>query len=323
MLIKDDETIDLINPSACQLFQLKKSLAAGKKLREVPVPSQLVEVVGKVIENGQVIEEKINLNQPDRELLARCQPINQEASLTAVLVIIKDVTRSEQLKRFRQDFVANVSHELKTPITGLKLLSDALNQSLDQANEATHFFAQRLEKETSRLSLLITDLLDLSRLESTKPVFKVFPLRKHLERVLASFAEAAQAKEIHIKANFHPSVSKFYGDQYQIELMVGNLVDNAIRYTSKGGTINVNVSQNQCLSIEVIDTGIGIPAKHQKRIFERFYRVDKARSHKSGGTGLGLSIVKHVVQNHLGKVEVESKPGQGSKFKVTLPINLS
>ena len=228
----------------------------------------------------------------------------------------------QRVNKIRRDFVANVSHELKTPATSLKLLAESLEETLDHDPVQARLFAAQLKKETERLAHLITDLLDLTRLESQEPTDypTLVDVRSVLMTVLARMRRVAK-KDITLQWKRFGKAAQYtvYGDETQLTSMFTNLVDNAVKYTPPGGRVEVvGGSEDSEITIRISDTGIGIPGKIP-RIFERFYRVDKARSKATGGTGLGLSIVRHVAENHGGRVTVQSTPGEGSTFTVYLP----
>ncbi len=229
-----------------------------------------------------------------------------------------------RVNKIRRDFVANVSHELKTPATSLKLLAESLVEVLDEDPDQAHLFAEQLKNETERLAKLITDLLDLARLESEEGVQNPGPvdIRSVLMVVLAHLRPPARRKNITLSWKRSGGVDLYTvrGDETQLTSMFSNLVENAVKYTPPGGRVEVRGEPDENgVLVRVSDTGIGIPEKNLARIFERFYRVDKARSKETGGTGLGLSIVRHVVENHGGRVTVQSTPGEGSTFTVYLP----
>ena len=231
------------------------------------------------------------------------------------------------LKRFnkiRRDFVANVSHELKTPATSLKLLAESLEEAIDEDPLQARLFAAQLKNETERLAQLITDLLDLARLESEERVEypDLVDVRGVLMSVLARMRRVAREKNITLQWKRFGRAAEYTvrGDETQLISMFTNLVENAVKYTPPGGKVEVTGgSEGNEIVVSVSDTGIGIPEGNLARIFERFYRVDKARSKATGGTGLGLSIVKHVAENHGGRVTVESVLGEGTTFTVYLP----
>jgi signal transduction histidine kinase len=229
-----------------------------------------------------------------------------------------------RVNKIRRDFVANVSHELKTPATSLRLLAESLVDILDEDTEQARFFAERLKNETERLAQLITDLLDLARLESEEGVQNPVPvdIRSVLMVVLSRLRPSARQNNITLswKRSGNAALYTVLGDETQLTSMFSNLVENAIKYTPPGGRVDViGESDENEVVVHISDTGIGIQEQSLSRIFERFYRVDKARSKETGGTGLGLSIVRHVAQNHGGRVTVESTLGEGSTFTVYLP----
>jgi two-component system sensor histidine kinase SenX3 len=229
-----------------------------------------------------------------------------------------------RVNKIRRDFVANVSHELKTPATSLKLLAESLEECLDEDPVQARFFAAQLRSETERLAQLTSDLLDLARLESQETIEypRLVDLRGVLMTVLARLRRGARRKDITLLWKRFGKAAQYtvYGDETQLVSMFTNLVDNAIKYTPPGGKVEVTGGMSDSeIIVSVSDTGIGIPEGKLNRIFERFYRVDKARSKATGGTGLGLSIVRHVAENHGGRVTVQSRLGEGTVFNVYLP----
>jgi signal transduction histidine kinase len=230
----------------------------------------------------------------------------------------------ERVNKIRRDFVANVSHELKTPATSLRLLAESLEGVIDEDPVQARIFASQLKGETERLSQLITDLLDLARLESGAGIENPEPIdvRGVLMGVLPRVRREARKKNITLKWRRFGRVVDYtvYGDETQLTSMFNNLVDNAVKYTLPGGRVEVTGgSTDDEVMVSISDTGIGIPEAKLSRIFERFYRVDKDRSKATGGTGLGLSIVRHVAENHGGRVTVTSGIDEGSTFTVYLP----
>ena len=229
-----------------------------------------------------------------------------------------------RVNKIRRDFVANVSHELKTPVTSLKLLAESLVEILEEDPQQARFFADQLKNETERFAKLITDLLDLASLESEEGIQMptLEDVRAILMVVLARHRPAARRKNITLswKRSGKAALYNVRGDETQLTSMFSNLVENAVKYTPPGGHVEVTGALHEDeVVVRVSDTGIGIPKEKLTRIFERFYRVDKARSKETGGTGLGLSIVRHVAENHGGHVTVESTLGKGSTFTVYLP----
>src|SRR5918911_3172294 len=227
----------------------------------------------------------------------------------------------QRVNKIRRDFVANVSHELKTPATSLRLLAESLEETIDEDPVQARLFAAQLKKETGRLSQLINDLLDLTRLESQERVENPVPVdvRSVLMTVLARMRRAARKKNITLQWKRFGRAAQYTvcGDETQLTSMFTNLVDNAVKYTPPGGQVEVTGGcEDSEVVIRVSDTGIGIPEGKLPRIFERFYRVDKARSKETGGTGPGLSLVRHVAAKHGGGGAAEGGVGGGATLSL-------
>ena len=241
------------------------------------------------------------------------------------LVVVEDLTERVLTDRVRTDFVANISHELKTPIGALSVLTDAIRAELESGDETLRRLADRMIDETSRVARIIDDLLELASIEfvgiSRREDVDVTRL---LAEVVSRFEHVARAKNVSLNlVNAQERVIASV-DSRQIQTAVSNLVENAIKYTDAHGSVAIEgrISEGS-LIIVVHDTGVGIPAEHLDRIFERFYRVDVARSRGTGGTGLGLAIVRHVATNHGGEVNVRSQLGEGSTFTLRIPLSLA
>jgi two-component system sensor histidine kinase SenX3 len=252
----------------------------------------------------------LELHQPARRALS----VLARKTAYGTVIITEDVSERMQIDAVRRDFVANVSHELRTPVGALSVLAETLMGESDL--DTVRRVAGRMTAEADRAVRLIEDLLDLSRVESPS-TGRHEPVR--LDRVIANAVslveDTARAALVSIDVNDMTGVIEVKGDERQLVSAVRNLLDNAVKYSSEGGSIRVEVHADAALaSISVADTGLGIPARDLDRIFERFYRVDRARSRQTGGTGLGLAIVRHVAQNHGGDVTVQSVEGQGSTF---------
>ena len=233
-------------------------------------------------------------------------------------------TDLDRVNRIRRDFVANVSHELKTPATSLRLLAESLEEVIEEDPDQARLFVGQLRSEAERLGQLVTDLLDLARLESSEEVEnpELVDVRGVLMGVLSRSRRVAREKNISFDWRRFGRAADFtiYGDETQLNSMFNNLVDNAVKYTLPGGKIEVTGDSVETgVIVSITDTGIGIPDQKLPRIFERFYRVDKDRSKATGGTGLGLSIVRHVAENHGGHITVESALGEGTTFTIYLP----
>jgi two-component system phosphate regulon sensor histidine kinase PhoR len=239
-----------------------------------------------------------------------------------VVLVFDDITELRRLENLRREFVANVSHELKTPLASIKAYTETLRLGAINDPEHNGKFVEQIEKQSDRLHQLIIDLLQLTRIESEQEVFDITnaSIAEAVESCIAAHQQAAEAKGIVVEVDAGATATHVRADEEGLRTILDNLVDNAIKYTPQGGRVCIRWKRDEGgVLIQVQDTGIGIPEKHQARIFERFYRVDKARSRQLGGTGLGLSIVKHLAQAFDGTVGLQSKVGRGSTFSVRLP----
>ncbi len=268
-------------------------------------------------EGGEPTSVLVETGVPPRWLRGTVTP----AADGATLVVVEDVTRQRRLESVRRDFVANASHELKTPAATIQVTAETLLRAMKEDPEAVPHFASQLEREAVRLSRIVADLLDLSRLESGSALDDLVSLGAIVREEIDRLAASAQGADVTLEG-VADDVPPVQGSQRDLALLVRNLVDNAIRYSQEGGHVRVEVeaSEGEVL-LRVSDFGVGIPSKDVSRIFERFYRVDRARSRETGGTGLGLAIVKHVTENHFGRIQVESELGSGTTFLVTFPAS--
>lgn len=237
-----------------------------------------------------------------------------------IIIVLHDITELKRVEKIKADFVTNITHELKTPLTSIKGFVETLKEKANTNTENRHFL-EIIERNTDRLIDIVDDLLLLSNLEDKKQKLKIekINLREMADNILKIFEIKFKEKKISFELDISDNISNINADPFWLEQLFINLIDNAIKYTDKGSVKIKIFSRDKDIQIEIQDSGIGIPKKHLSRIFERFYVVDKSRSHKLGGTGLGLSIVKHIIQLYNGKISVESKVGKGSKFIITLP----
>jgi two-component system sensor histidine kinase SenX3 len=287
---------------------------------------ELLDLARKVRRDGEIREAELEiprgpLGGGTLSVLARVAPLGS----TLVLLLVEDRTEARRVDEVRRDFVANVSHELKTPVGAMALLSEALLDAADDP-EAVRRFAGRMQTEAARLSHLVQDVIDLSRLQGHDPLRA--PEQVKLHEVVTEAVDrsrlAAEAKSIHI-GMAAPENVVVRGDAQQLVMALGNLVENAVRHSPNDTRVSVGVRRvvggsPELVEVTVTDEGPGIPEADLERIFERFYRVDAARSRNTGGTGLGLAIVKHVALGHGGEVTVWSAEGTGSTFTLRLPL---
>jgi two-component system phosphate regulon sensor histidine kinase PhoR len=312
----------LFNTVATETFGRSASQAQGRTLLEIALHPELDTLVSQALRTRRQGSAEIQLRRPTHRILrVYVTPVIDEAEspLGAVLVF-QDLTEIRRLENVRRDFVTNASHELKTPLATLGVMADSLKRGMDDPQAARRFL-DMLGTEVQRLGALVDDLLELSRIESGQILYEweVVALDGVLRALVERFRPAAEQRHQSLRLTVEGK-APVWGDPNALYRMASNLVENALKYTPEGGRIEVSSGRSgEELYVQVADTGIGIPEDEQARIFERFYRVDKARSRATGGTGLGLSIVKHTVETHGGRIELESAPGRGSAFTVWLP----
>jgi two-component system sensor histidine kinase VicK len=247
----------------------------------------------------------------------------RDKGVVGSIAVLQDVTESEKLEESRREFVANVSHELRTPLTTIKSYAEALGDGALEEPPLAERFVGVIRSETERMIRLVTDLLHLSRFDSRQASVRrqLTDMAEMMEEVVDRFSLQLRQKAITVKVQVEPDLQQAWLDRDGIDQVLDNLVSNAIKYTLDGGSISLlaRLSEAGQLAVSVKDTGIGIPKKDLGRIFDRFYRVDKARSRSMGGTGLGLSIAREIVRAHGGAISLESEPGVGTTVTVTLP----
>ena len=333
-----------INQAGLLLVNRTKEDVIDKSLIEVFRNSDLYEFATEVLTRGTEMDTSLSLYSSNPALLTPEEvfpekgrklyltvhgaPVNlmdiqtEKESETALLLVLHDMTKIKQLEKIRKDFVANVSHELKTPITSIKGFVETLLEGAVKDEQKALHFLRIVDKHANRLNMIIDDLLSLSRLEqygNSAIEFTHFSLASTIVRSVAFCAEKAERKKIEITVDADNELSAEVNPQL-IEQAVVNLIDNAIKYSDDESRIRVSLfRENNYLHISVADQGCGIPQENLDRVFERFYRVDKARSREMGGTGLGLAIVKHIALAHHGEARVHSVWGEGSTFTLILP----
>jgi two-component system, OmpR family, sensor histidine kinase SenX3 len=294
-------------------------LGAGSTLPPKVLSGELMSIARRVLVEHREADDVTEVRAPARRSL-HVRATYLQRSEGAVL-FLRDVSEDHRNQLVRRQFVTHASHELKTPVAAILLLSEAVVTAAEGDPEKTRHFADRLLQESQRLDRLVTDLLDLSRLEDPGTIANsIADLSAVAAAEMTEATAQAQAKDISLTTSISNGI-RVRGDGAQLALMIRNLLDNAVRYTPSGGEIALAVdAEDGEAVVRVSDTGIGIPLRDQARVFERFYRVDESRSREQGGTGLGLAIVKHVADLHGGHVSLASQPGDGSEFTVALPI---
>jgi two-component system phosphate regulon sensor histidine kinase PhoR len=311
----------LANPAARSWFGLPDDLRPGLPAKRVLGLPQVTALAAQAAEARASVVGNLTLVFPQARTLAmRAFPLVDRGPTGRIVVTLIDITQRRRLEVLRRDFVANASHELKTPVAAVRALAETMLTALLEDPEAARRFAERIGREAERLDVLVRDLLDLSRVERGTLDIEPVDLVGLAKEVAGGYTDLAEERRVRFSTELQPQLS-LRGDRAQLGLLLSNLVDNALRHTSAKGAVCVRLHATESRAIiEVVDTGEGIPAGELSRVFERFYRVDKARARQTGGTGLGLAIVRHVAEGHGGTVRVDSELGRGSTFTVSLPL---
>ena len=311
----------IANPAARSWFGLPDDLRPGLPLKRVLGAPQVSALAEQAAEARAPVVGNLTLVFPEpRTLALRAFPLADRGPTGRIVVTMTDITQRRRLEVLRRDFVANASHELKTPVAAVRALAETLLTALPDDPEAGRRFAERIGREAERLDLLTRDLLDLSRVERGALDVEPVDLVGVVKEVVGGYADRAEERRIKLSTEVEPGVA-LRGDRAQLGLLLSNLIDNALRFTPAKGAVCVRLNAAESRAVlQVHDTGQGIPAGELSRVFERFYRVDKARTRQTGGTGLGLAIVRHVAEAHGGTVRVDSELGRGSTFTVALPV---
>lgn len=319
IVVDNNERILMINAAARDFFNIKGE-AAGKCINELIKNHNLSDIVKNIPDE----DVEISITNPQRLLKIKTTKVVNEdknSSTIGTMMFIQDITRIRAFDKMRADFAANVSHELKSPLTSIKGFAETLKYVDDEPTRKK--FLDIINVEAERLSRLINDILTLSELENKdfSVNFEKIDIKDSIEDVIYLMEPAIREKNITIEKEFLNDNLFIYGDRDKFKQMIINLFDNGIKYTNPGGKINISVCiEEEYINLLIEDNGIGIPNEDIPRIFERFYRVDKGRSRKMGGTGLGLAIVKHIVMILNGDISVKSDIGKGTKFIIKLPL---
>lgn len=328
IMIDSSGNIALLNRVAEKIMHVSSDQIQGKSYQVLKRNYELLKFVEEGITRQEFLREERTIYNPEERILQldAVPMFEDDDSYKGLLVHLQDVTEIRRLEKMRSEFVANVSHELKTPIAAVKGFAETLLAGGVADKETERSFLQIILDEGERLNRLIGDILELSKIESKRAPLEYAPvhLKDLFDNIIEMLGTSAAKKHISLK-HYIPEHLFMEGDEDRLRQIFVNLLSNAISYTLEGGKVRIDCEitgtpDEEKIAITVNDTGIGIPKKDLPRIFERFYRVDKARSRSSGGTGLGLSIVKHLVELHQGTIRVESKIGEGSSFILEFPI---
>lgn len=329
LMVDTSERIALINREAERILHMKGELLLGKSYQVLKRNYEFIKFMEEGIARKEAVQEERNVYDPEEKILLfdSVPMFEDNGNYRGMLFLLQDVTEIRRLERIRSEFVANVSHELKTPIAAVKGFAETLLAGGVKDEETARSFLQIIYDEGDRLNRLIGDILELSKIESKRVPLEYAPvqLKELFDSIYEVLLPAARKKSISMSHDV-PEHLFIEGDEDRLRQIFMNLLSNAISYSLEGGKVRVSASiagedgAEEKIRFTVSDTGIGIPKKDLPRIFERFYRVDKARSRGSGGTGLGLSIVKHLVELHRGTIRVESKVGEGTTFILELPL---
>lgn len=330
ILIDSDGRIRLLNPSAEQMLGMTSSELQGQRFETAHLHSDLMRVLQDALVMKESVREEIVVYYP-QERTIEIHVVLLDSTKTeqaGTLVIMHDISEMKRLENVRSQFVANVSHELKTPVAAIQGFAETLLSGALEDRETLESFLHIIHEESERLDRLISDILELSKIESKRAALYFSPIQldEFIDKTLHVVQPEVAQKQIRIFCDV-PGDAFIEADEDRLRQIVLNLLTNAINYTPEGGTVTISVqftehgpASKEVVRLSIRDTGIGIPKKDVPRIFERFYRVDKARSRSSGGTGLGLSIVKHLVELHKGTIDVTSEVGAGTEFVITLPV---
>jgi len=325
------ERVLFINNAAERLLDITERDVVGKHLLQVVRSNSIDNYLKTILRDKKYFDAEITIDQPAEKVLKLyANPIrhNENSDIDGIIITLQDITELRKLERVRTEFVANVSHELKTPLTSIKGFAETLKMGDIEDEQDKIRFLNIIEDEADRLYRLINDILSLSELEQkrVRTAKEEIKVEKTVKEVLSMLKSQSDKKGIELELDIQEGISNLMGDPDMFKQMLINLVDNAIKYTPGNGKVVVGAynlvedGERGKVLIKVKDNGIGIPKQHIPRLFERFYRVDKARSRKVGGTGLGLAIVKHIVILFNGEIEVESEVGKGTEFRITIPV---
>jgi two-component system phosphate regulon sensor histidine kinase PhoR len=323
--VTSEGLITHVNAAACRMLRTSGERCLGQALKDIDGSNNLDQAFVQCHKQQTSVERTIQL---DGYTFARHYRLHvtllKHSYKADAILVLQDITDVQRIDKMRADFVANASHELKTPITAIRGFAETLIEDETIEHGMRQRFIRKIHGQSIRLSDLVSDLLALSRLESNDTAFNTqVDLQQIVQRVCANLQAVAQSHKIVLELEVIDGPMMLLGDDNALGQMATNLIDNAIKYTTEMGTVTVTIKAEEGMAVLTVkDNGLGIDETDQERIFERFYRVDKARSQSLGGTGLGLAIVKHIVQNHKGRLQLKSKLNHGSTFTVKIPLSV-
>lgn len=320
VVVSEDLRVFAVNKAAFSAFSRRNEKLEGRRVSEVVRDLKLHEAFESAFKKEKTSVVRIEVDQGQRVYEARVSPLEMDDAKRAVGVFY-DITQVEHLEKVRQVFLSNISHELRTPLTSILAFVETLEDGAVDDELNNRRFLSVIRKNAERMRHLIDDISELSSIEAGNVKIDPKPIKLGdlVREVFASLSAKAEEREIALQNEVESGV-RVYADVLRLEQMLTNLVDNAIKFNTRGGIVAVNCFDlGATQAIEVSDTGEGIMREHLQRIFERFYRVDRARSREIGGTGLGLAIVKHLARLHSGEVTVKSVLGEGTTFRIELP----
>jgi two-component system, OmpR family, phosphate regulon sensor histidine kinase PhoR len=323
LVVNGAERVVFANQSFAEILGLKVPPQPGSGLVEVVRQTELIEAARRVLAGEPRVEAEIVTGTLRQHFFAATVASVRAAETNGAVIVLHDITDLRKLERVRRDFVANVSHEFRTPLTAIQGFAETLLAGAMNDPQNRERFLGIIVEHSRRLARLTEDLLMLSKMDADRLELETrrIPVGPFVESCIETSTPRAKDKDLNLLVNLAERVPDIAGDRRRLTEVLQNLLDNAIQYTPAGGQIMVSAGpKNGEVIFTVSDTGIGIPQADQPRIFERFYRVDVARSREVGGTGLGLSIAKHLIENHGGKIWVESEVGRGSQFHFSVPI---
>lgn len=323
--VNENGEVLFINHVTEEILGISQLSSYGQNILGVIRNYEVERIFEKVLKSMKPLTQEVKLLTPEPKLFRlQATPLAAyETGQSGVLVLLHDITERKKLEDMRSEFIANISHELRTPLTSIQGFLETLVGGALEDPAATSHFLDIMSKETERLTKLVDELLNLSKIEGRRVVhrWQTVKLTDNINRVTTMFLPQARDKNLALITEAPADLPAVYGDSDMLTQVLINLVDNAVKYTPAGGKISIRaINEGTDVKVVVEDTGVGIPPESLPRVFERFYRVDKARSRELGGIGVGLAIVKHIIRAHGGKTFAQSKVGEGSVFSFTLPV---